>query len=585
MCGIVGIFSFDSKIECDTVKKMTDSIIHRGPDGEGHWINASGRIALGHRRLSIIDLTENGKQPMQYSNGRYTITFNGEIYNYIELRRILKLAGYLFTSNSDTEVLLALYDQKKENCLTDLDGMFAFAIWDEEEQKLFCARDRFGEKPFYYHFSRNNFYFSSEMKSLWSVGVEKKINKLMMLNFITNNIVVDENEPANTFYDNIYQLDNAQYLTITNDYFEPVKKYYYSLDPIKVNKIINEKEAKDQFISLLEESVRLRLRSDVPVGSSLSGGIDSSSIVLLIDKIKGEFNVQKTFSARFNNFDRDEGYFMKLVTDKCKNIESNEVWPTNDEMELVIEKILYHQEEPFGSASIFAQWKVMELAKSSGVSVLLDGQGADEQLAGYLYYYNLYLAQLYQNNYPVFLKEVEAYENLRNLKHILHPRSQSMKMQLGQFKRRIVKSSKSISETHLNNSLKHDMVVTGLKELLRYADRNSMAHSVEVRLPFLSHKLVEFVFTLPDSFKLKEGWTKMILRESMANILPFEITWRIDKVAYETPQEQWIEDIKESPIVKKRILPYLNDLDYFKKGYKIEDIPNWNYYLLTKFIK
>ena len=585
MCGIAGIYTSGREIEIDTVKKMTDSIIHRGPDGEGHWKNASGEIVLGHRRLSIIDLTDKAKQPMQYANGRYTISFNGEIYNYIELRQTLKAAGYHFLSNSDTEVLLALYDQKKENCLNDLDGMFAFAIWDEQEKKLFCARDRFGEKPFYYFFDKEKgFYFASEMKALWAAGIEKNIDSSMLINFITTNIVVDEKNAEKTFYNNIYQLDSSQYLTIASDIFQPIIKRYFSLDHIEINEEIKKDEAKEEFIFLLGQSVRLRLRSDVPVGSSLSGGIDSSSIVMLMDKIKGETNVQKTFSARFKDFDRDEGYYMKLVTDKCNTVEPHEVWPAKEEMENVMDKILYHQEEPFGSASIFAQWKVMELAKNSGVTVLLDGQGADEQLAGYLYYYNQYLAQLYQNEYPVFLKELEGFENLRKVIHPLHPRNQSVKMKLGRFKRKLVKSSISISDSHLSNRLKHDMTVTGLKELLRYADRNSMAHSVEVRLPFLSHKLVEFIFTLPDSFKLKDGWTKMILRESMENILPSEITWRIDKVAYETPQQQWLDNIKESAISKSRLLPYLRDLGYFKKGYKIEDIPNWNYYLLAKFI-
>lgn len=585
MCGIAGIFDKNNADLHIEIKQMTDVLKHRGPDGEGFWHNRKDGVWLGHRRLSILDLSEKGKQPMSYMAERYTITFNGEIYNYIELKIELIELGYLFQSETDTEVLLALYDYRGIKCLDYLDGMFAFAIWDSVKKKLFCARDRFGEKPFYYFFDKERgFFFASEMKALWAVGIEKNIEPSMLINFITTNLVVDEKNQEKTFYNNVSQLDSSQYLTITIDNFQPIKKRYYSLDQIEIKEEIKKDAAKEEFIFLLEQSVRLRLRSDVPVGSSLSGGIDSSSIVMLIDKIKGDFNVQKTFSARFKDFDRDEGYYMKLVTDKCKTVEPYEVWPSKEDMEEVMDKVLYHQEEPFGSASIFAQWKVMELAKKSGITVLLDGQGADEQLAGYLYYYNQYLSQLYQNNYNLFLKEVDAFEKLRGLQHYLHSRSQSVKMKLGRIKRGFFKSSISISNKHLFNSLKHDMTVTGLKELLRYADRNSMAHSVEVRLPFLNHKLVEFVFSLPDSFKLKDGWTKMILRETMGNILPKEITWRVDKVAYETPQDMWLDKIKDSK-ASGQIKQYLSDFGILKNGYNIENISNWNFYLLLKMIE
>lgn len=585
MCGIAGIFTKTQSDLIDSLRQMTDVLKHRGPDGEGIWHNSKDGIWLGHRRLSILDLSENGKQPMSYLADRYFITFNGEIYNYIELKKSLVDLGYLFHSETDTEVLLALYDYKGKKCIDYLDGMFAFAIWDALNKTLFCARDRFGEKPFYYFFDKDRgFFFASEMKALWAVGIEKKIDPSMLMNFVTTNSVTNEHNQESTFFKNVFQLDSSHYLTISIDNFQPIKEKYYSLDHVEVKKEIEKEKAKEEFSFLLEQSVKLRLRSDVSVGSSLSGGIDSSSIVMLIDKIKGGLNVQKTFSARFKDFNRDEGYYMKLVTDKCKTVVPYEVWPGKEEMEEVIDKILYHQEEPFGSASIFAQWKVMELAKKSGVTVLLDGQGADEQLAGYLYYYDQYLSQLYQNNYNLFLNEVNAYEKLRGLQHYLHSRSQSMKMKFGRIKRGLFKNSINISNKYLFNCLKHDMTVSGLKELLRYADRNSMAHSVEVRLPFLSHKLVEFVFSLPDTFKLKEGWTKMILRETMGNILPAEITWRVDKVAYETPQETWLNNIKDSRGSSK-IKQYLSDFDVLKNGYTIENISNWNFYLLLKMIE
>jgi asparagine synthase (glutamine-hydrolysing) len=585
MCGIAGIFSNSVKENKVEIKRMTDAISHRGPNGEGSWSSTSSRITLGHRRLSIIDLSDNASQPMHYNNGRYTLVFNGEIYNYIEIRNQLLNKGYKFKSDSDTEVLMALYDQKKEKCLSYLNGMFAFALWDEAEQKLFCARDRFGEKPFFFHYRKDHgFFFASEMKALWAVGISRDPDEEMLGLFINDGICLHPYDQTRTFYKQIRQIDSGHYLTISVSDFTLSHKQYYTIDTASVNNKIRFSEAESQFRQLITDSVRLRLRSDVPVGTSLSGGIDSSSIVLLMDEVKEPNMVQKTFSARFKNFQKDEGYYMNMVIQHCKNIKHHEVWPDRDEMEAIAGKILYHQEEPFGSASIFAQWKVMELAKKSGVTVLLDGQGADEQLAGYLYYYTIYLSQLYQNNYQLFTKEVYEYEKLRGIRHMLHPQRQTLKMKLGLLKRSLIKKSVSIPQTHLLNTLRKDMMHTGLKELLRYADRNSMAHSVEVRLPFLDHKLVEFVFSMPDNFKLSNGWTKFLLRKSMEHLLPPEITWRIDKVAYEVPQDNWLADIRTEQSNKK-LYHYLSDMGIVDSNKVINTLSNWNYFLLLQMQK
>ena len=272
MCGIAGIVQFNEPISIAALKKMTDSLVHRGPDGEGHWLNNKAKVGLGHRRLSIIDLSENTKQPMHYANNRYTLTFNGEIYNYIELKEELKKKGYSFISESDTEVLLALYDCKKEKCLQDLDGMFAFAIWDEKEQTLFCARDRFGEKPFYYHYLPGKFFaFASEMKALFSLGIPKSVNNEMLYNFIHSAYHVTN--PANrpqTFYTGISKLPPATFITV-NASLQLAETAYWSLSEVNSNNTLAYEEAKEKFTELLYRSVKRRLRSDVPVGSSQIG--------------------------------------------------------------------------------------------------------------------------------------------------------------------------------------------------------------------------------------------------------------------------------------------------------------------------
>lgn len=581
MCGIAGIISFNNKpVLIEELKQMTDSIVHRGPDGEGHWVNPYGNVGLGHRRLSIIDLSNNGKQPMHYANERYTITFNGEIYNYIEIRELLISKGYQFHSSSDTEVLLALFDLKKEKCLADLDGMFSFAIWDEKKQELFCARDRFGEKPFYYSYEKGQFfYFASEMKELWALGISKENDNDVLNHFIKTENVVYGLDTTKTFYKKIKQLDSSHYLFIKKN-GDIIIERYYDLDKIQINKNISLDDAVQKFTQLFTESIQLRLRSDVSVGSSLSGGLDSSSIVMMVDKLKEETTKQKTFSARFKGFDKDEGIHIHKVVDACKNIACYEVWPKQDELQEVLSKLIFHQEEPFGSSSVFAQWKVMELAKKNGTVVLLDGQGADEYLVGYLPLYGLYLKQLFFTDKKKYNNEQMMYLKLRGYLGCTLQEEETLRMKIGRFKKKLFNQEMPYNNESLTHELKKQMLSVGLKELLRYADRNSMAHSREVRLPFLSHKLIDFVFSLPDEFKLFEGWTKYLLRLSMNDVLPKDITWRVDKIGYVTPQNNWMENMywkEQIELGKKKYLEITSD-----KNKKME---NWNYLMLNNFIQ
>lgn len=546
MCGIAGIVLIGRNVNVSSLKKMTDILIHRGPDGEGQWVNPENHAGLGHRRLAIIDLSDAAAQPMHSANGRYIIVFNGEIYNYIELREQLIKEGHSFKTQSDTEVLLKLYELKKAKCLQELDGMFAFAIWDEKEKELFCARDRFGEKPFYYHHvPGKHFYFASEMKALWKAGVPKGMNPDRVKLYLERNSIFSPNDLSETFYQGIEQLNASGYILL-NSNLELKKDTYYKIETGKIDLKITEADAAECFRILLTESVRLRLRSDVPVGSSLSGGLDSSSIVMLMDQLKGDTTNQNTFSARFKGFAKDEGKFIHEVVKSCKNVTCHEVWPTGEQMIEDMDKVMYHQEEPFASASIFAQWKVMELARQKKVTVLLDGQGADEYLAGYLYFYPHYFQHLFHSYPRIYNKEYSNYMKLRGdtaIKKKTLGEKASLRMKIGRIKQIILDQQKDPNQNNSFRSLLHyQTTFQSLPALLRYADRNAMAHSREVRLPFLSHHLVDFAFTLSDQLLIKNGWTKYVLRKAMEPVLPKDITWRVDKIGYEPPQEDWMKN-------------------------------------------
>lgn len=597
MCGIAGIYSTNiSKINVKVIKRMTDTLHHRGPDGEGQWVNKEGNVGFGHRRLSIIDVSVQGSQPMHYLN-RYTIVLNGEIYNYIELRQELKLKGYQFKSDSDTEVLMAMYDLKKEQCLLELDGMFSFAIWDDKEKKLFCARDRFGEKPFYYHQTNDSFYFASEMKALWASGVEKYPNERRVFLYLAYNSVDDIKKPSSTFYKNISLLEPAHYLIVKSGKLISYTKYW---DINLKNKAeITLKEAKEKFYFLFEQSIKRRLRADVAVGSSLSGGLDSSSIVSVINKLKGSNQKQKTFSARFDGFVKDEGKYIDLVAKK-NDVESHQVFLTSEMLDNEIDNVFYFQEEPFGSTSVVAQWYVMKLAKENNTTVLLDGQGADEILAGYTSYFQNYFSSLVLKNKVEYQKQLLKYNQLYETKydtgnyfwlHSKYPHLRnkmryvknkfSMPDYLKQFNREFLDEFNSFEEPYeypnnLTEALYISTTKRGLNNLLRYADRNSMANSREVRLPFLNHDLVEFVFSLPDSFKINNGWTKVVLREAMNDILPHEICWRKEKVGFEPPNYKVIRDE-----ISEQSIKVLTENKIIKPDFKTNEL-NWNYYQVSK---
>lgn len=577
MCGIAGIIQPGPQHSKEQLHKMTDALAHRGPEGEGIWQNQKGTALLGHRRLAIIDLSDAAAQPLHYTassgiNNRYTIIHNGEIYNYPELKQELQKEGYHFHTQSDTEVIIAAYDCWDDECLQRFDGMFAFAIWDEEEQELFVARDRFGEKPFYYSLDKGSFFFASEMKALWAAGVPRIANLKMLFNFITIGYVDNPSRPEETFFEHILQLPPASCLYFTPANGELIIDQYWDLQTTP-SASITDHEATEKFGHLLSQSVNRRLRSDVPVGTSLSGGLDSSAIARLVHEAGNKSFSQHCFTAGFAGFEKDELSYSSTVA-KEFGLKQHIVNITADDLINDWERFLYHQEEPVSSASAFAQFKVFELAKQHHVTVLIDGQGADETLAGYHKYYKWYWQELFHKRKLLFSREIPAARQMgvqesfgwKNVMASLLPDLASVILEkqylfhaLAQedLDRDFVRlqSKEAYYSTpelgNLNGVLYFNTCIHGLGELLRYADRNSMAFGREVRLPFLSHELVEFLFSLPAHFKIRKGWTKWILRQTMDNRLPAPITWRKDKTGFEPPQKQWMQHSKIQEMIRE----------------------------------
>ena len=596
MCGIAGFWSntiIDDK--SSLIKSMTDSIAHRGPDGEGQWLSQDQNITLGHRRLSIIDLSDNGSQPMHFMD-RYSITFNGEIYNYIEIRESLLHKGYVFRTESDTEVILAAYHEWNEKCLFKFDGMFAFAIYDNEAKELFCARDRFGEKPFYYSFYNGCFVFASEMKAIWAFGVPKEPNSKMLYSYLAEDLVENPLDQRETFFTNIYKLKSSHYFIYKGE--KSINQLnYWSIDLTKASQI-DPNQISNHFLGLLETSLKRRLRSDVSIGSSLSGGLDSSSIVALISKFS---NSNHTFSARFKDFNKDEGKFIDLVTSRFKTNHHN-VYVNENQLMKELDKLIWHQEEPFQTGSIYAQWCVYQEARRNNIIVMLDGQGADEYLCGYDKDFKSYLKEIY--NHPelanTFKKEIKNnhhYDVSLSKKDQLFLKSPKFYKFLAQTSKTFLdntpngiskefhqsfhsKQSPFIEFSDLKQTLLHEMTNQGLEKLLKFADRNSMAHSVEVRLPFLFHELVEFVFSLNSSYFLKDGWSKSILRNAIDDLLPNEIVRRKDKIGFEAPHHNWMDNSLFNELYKESF-----DYLYKNKMITMDYTNKWKIVIASKFLK
>jgi asparagine synthase (glutamine-hydrolysing) len=511
------------------------------------------------------------------ADGTIWIVYNGEIYNYIELREELKTLGYQFITHTDTEIIIAAYQEWGYDCLQRFNGMWAFAIWDGRRRELFCSRDRFGVKPFYYYWDGINLAFASEIKALLQCPF---VNTGPNDEAIYQYLVIGRSEGKDdTFFCNIKQLEPGHYLTVHERGLQVGR--YYSLGYTTELGNFDQKALRgygNEFLELFKDAVRIRLRSDVPVGSCLSGGLDSSAIVCTINRflesdgygreVIGER--QKTFSACYELSAYDERRFIDEVV-RVTDVDAHYVFPSGERLWEEMDELIWHQEEPFASTSIYAQWNVMRLARENGVPVLLDGQGADEMLAGYHTYFNTYLAHLlYGGRFCHFLKEsnslrritdnpiyfsfsfmLPAYNSLpARLRTLLRDKVVGQ-MMIGRagtslvnkaFVTRHEEIDQARFETNLQTALWRSETEYGLRELLRYEDKNSMAFSVETRIPFVDYRLVEFAFSLPACYKIHNGWTKYLLRVGTEGLLPEKVRWRKDKMGFPTPETSWMRE-------------------------------------------
>ncbi len=565
MCGIAGAYSKNSKINTKDFDEMIDIVSYRGPDDRGTYYDSN--LALGHRRLSIIDLSRDGHQPFVYSN-KYVIIYNGEIYNYIELKDELKKRGYSFVTETDTEVIVAAYDCWGENCVSHFNGMWAFCIYDIYNKMLFCSRDRFGVKPFYYYKSNDLFLFASEIKQINYMKKNRaKVNKDKLMQFLLGGGQDDSEE---TMFQDIYQLRGGYNLKFHLESDKFLIEKYFDLTNIIKNKI-NYRTASKRFYEEFKKSVQLRLRADVPVGYCLSGGLDSSAIVCMADRVLqecGNLANQHAISSCFEDKRYDEQEYIDEVVNKTE-VCLHKVYPSINNLFSTLDELIWHMDEPFGSTSIYAQWNVFKEAKKENLTVMLDGQGADEQLAGYSAFYSVIFSYFLRRlRFISFYKEWKSYIKLRAIteKHInskgllLAAIADSFAPQwLKKFgKKRLLYTKRKIpfSQDAINDFFKKynrypiknprkyilDSMQYGMSELLHYEDRNSMAHSIESRVPFLDYNLVEFLYGLPINYKIRKGITKAIMREGLRDILPSKIYSRYSKLGFVTPEDQWIKN-------------------------------------------
>lgn len=566
MCGIAGIVAL-RPVRPESVAAMTARLAHRGPDGDGLWQSADGRAVIGHRRLKVIDLTDAADQPMADAAGRAVLTYNGEIYNYRELRERLRAEGAEFRSSGDTEVLLQAYLRWGEGALSELNGMFAFAILDTERRQLFCARDRFGEKPLYFADGDGFFAFASEIKALLALdGVGDTCDPTRALGFLANGRRGLDDARATPF-SGIRQLLPGEAMAVDLDSLAVAISRYWTPKPDPATALMNESDAVDRFRALLSDAVALRLRSDVPLGSCLSGGLDSSAIVCLVRRHLGADVPYHVFSGRFPGHAADEGRWADIVaTATAATVHVSR--PTAEDLVSRLDAFAWANELPVGSASQYAQWCVFESAKEADVTVLLDGQGGDEVLGGYEQYFRSYLDAVraegehvradeeeiaIRERYPMALPSTAERlkralpRGFRRSLARLAGKGSDFGFGLSSDMRHAVQNVPTIPNHTgagfhpLSRALAEDALEAHLPALLRYGDRNSMAHSREVRLPFCDHRIAEFAFSLPPRHLMGEAETKRMLRRAIAGIVPEAVRTRWNKQGFLPPQPAWFK--------------------------------------------
>ncbi|VEG89673.1 asparagine synthase (glutamine-hydrolyzing) [Legionella spiritensis] len=558
MCGIVAIINTTNTNSAlfNQIQQMNEMLHHRGPDGTGLWNSDCKKVYLGHKRLSIIDLSNAANQPMMSFDKQYIIVFNGEIYNYKELKDDCIKMGSKFSTVSDTEVLIEAYRHWGDDCFLKLRGMWAIILFDIKQNKVIISRDPFAIKPLYYGFFHGHFYFASEPKALTILSdhfkEEDKISSQLFLDY--GYLERDEW----TFYKNIKRFPHAHFAVINlNQNHTQLNLTRYWKPKSTINYSLSFKQAAKKLRELFIDSLQLHLRSDVPVGACLSGGIDSSAIVCMGTRL---LNSDKftTFTSQYPLYQHiDETKWAQEVINHTQ-AKAYFTEPTKTLFKNSLQDLLWTQDEPFGSMSIFAQYCVFKKIKETTVKVVLDGQGADEMLAGYIGYIPVYFDELAKNGKFISLtRELLAFKDMNiqfDAKNkIISAIKNSIKWnnkychnkKIDNFYKdemasRLYKISDNFNS--FEEQLENLLCESNIPQLLRYEDRNSMRFSIESRVPFLNMELVEFVLSLPANFRVRNGYTKAVLREALKGVIPEQVRNRVDKLGFPAPDVQWMNE-------------------------------------------
>jgi len=600
MCGIAGIIALDGRpVDEGCLRSMVRAVAHRGPDGEG--ILVRGPVGLGHRRLAIVDLSDAGLQPMASGDGTLAVTYNGEIYNYVELREELSALGHRFRSASDTEVLLASYREWGPRCVDRFNGMWAFAIHDAVRRTVFCSRDRFGVKPFLFARRPGLIAFGSEPAQLLPLLAGARADREVLRDFLFMGI----DEPVGrSFFEGIEKLPGGHSLTVDLDSGTAQIRREYSIAHRPDVAAMPAEEAVAEYGRCLREAVAIRLRSDVPVGTCLSGGLDSSSVAALAangyrDASGSRFRAITAVSEEATN---DETPFAKAVAQWC-GLDWTTVRPSYEDFAATLPDVVRTQGEPFGGPSICMQWFVMRTAREHGIPVLLDGQGGDETLLGYPIYRGMYLRWLLRNRgvLPALagfmrFRRSGAVSGAELLRYMVGAESASSRFKAYLWKHRYLhvdfampeiirarsEASSDFFELH-----RLEIFRTILPSLLRYEDRNSMAWSVESRLPFLDYRLVELSCSIPAEQKLHGGWSKYVLRRFAERVVPHEVAWRKSKFGFEAPDADWLRPLlprMREAVVASPMLAQLAESSQLGPGFDGLDLRSqWRLFVCSKW--
>jgi asparagine synthase (glutamine-hydrolysing) len=593
MCGINGILEFGGGVATPSldlqrsVESMNQAILHRGPDGEG--VFAAEGVALGHRRLSILDLTEAGSQPMFNDDKSVVIVFNGEIYNYLELIPELLSRGHRFRSRSDTEVIIRAYEEYGPRCVERFNGMWAFALYDIRRKRLFASRDRLGVKPFYFLRDAHRFIFSSEIKAILKVENAAHVNSGKVFDYVAYGY---KTANGDTFFNSISELNPGTNLIIENGLVATERYWHLPQSPGVSSDAPDMEKLSSEFSEILESSIGIRFRSDVPVAILLSGGLDSTAITRTVDEMIGKgrlgyTNVQ-AFTAGFPGDKNDETDLVREFIGTCRHVQLQHVYPSGSELPSLMEQIAYGFGEPVASATSFAHYSLMKEIRSRDFKVVINGQGADESFCGYdRYFMGYFLIDILRSAPQKFPAQTKALNSIRGYSYAFIL-SQMVKAALprrlasylrGRFQEGVIDCLHSdfvsqnykyfdnqplalLSGQSLDRYLRGNLQQYGFNQILHYEDHSSMQHSVEIRSPFIDYRLIEMAFRSPARAKYDMGVTKKVIRHAFQNRLPSNIVNSPRKIGFATPFGKWLADKK----LREFAFDVLNSTEFGARG-------------------